>query len=110
MRSMASALGLLVLLGNAAPVFSDTGDLSSVIELFVAKQFPQAANHFWVVNGAQHQTDTELVVDVNTITRNQGDQTPSENRFLLLIVSGKLAGAQNIPLSGEPECQPEQQA
>jgi hypothetical protein len=107
---MALTLGLLVLLGSAAPVFSDTGDLSSVIETFVTKQFPQAANHFWVVNGAQQQTETELVVDVNTITRNRGDQAPSENRFLLLIVSGKLAAAQNIPLSAEPECQPEKQA
>jgi hypothetical protein len=35
-------------------------------------------------------------------------QAPTEDRFLLLIVRGKLAAAQNIPLDASVDCQPEQ--
>jgi hypothetical protein len=87
---------------------ADTGDLSGVIESFMAKQFPEAQSHFWVVNGTQWQAENELVLDVNTIVVDRGDRPPTENRFLLLVVGGKLAGAQNIPLDAETNCQPEQ--
>jgi hypothetical protein len=60
------------------------------------------------VNGTQWQAENELVVDLNTTVVGRSDSSPAENRFLLLIVSGKLAGAQNIPLDGEVDCQPEQ--
>ncbi|HZS11763.1 MAG TPA: hypothetical protein VFA38_05910 [Nitrospirales bacterium] len=109
---MAKALILcsLLILGTSVRAISDTGDLSSVIESFVAKQFPSATTHFWVVNGTQWQSQTEMVVDVNTITKEPAREGPAENRFLLLIVEGRLAAAQNIPLDAQPDCQPEQQA
>ena len=109
---MAKALVLcgLLILGSAVPSLSDSGDLSAVIEGFVAKQFPSATNHFWVVNGTQWQSQTEMVVDVNTVTLEPTGDRPAENRFLLLIVEGRLAAAQSIPLDSQPDCQPEQRA
>jgi hypothetical protein len=101
---------LLATIGGPLSLDASTGDLSTVIESFVVKQFPQAQKHFWVVNGTQWQADDEMVVDINTIVTDRTDASPTENRFLLLIVEGRLAAAQNIPLEGQPECQPEQQA
>lgn len=78
-----------------------------VIESFVVKQFPDAGSHFWVVNGAQWQAENELVVDFNAVVTGSAGQPPIENRYLLLIVSGKLAAAHHIPLDAAVECQPE---
>jgi hypothetical protein len=93
-----------------APVgtVADTGDLSGVIERFMAKQFPDAQSHFWVVNGTQWQAENEIVLDVNTVVVDHTDQPPTENRFLLLVVEGKLAAAQNIPLDAATDCHSEQ--
>lgn len=104
---LALMLCLLMSLWGAVPTSGSTGDISPVIEGFVAKQFPQARSHFWVVNGTQWQTETELVVDMNAIVTGHTSPSPSEHRFLLLIVKGKLAAAQNIPLDASPDCQPE---
>ncbi len=92
----------------AAPADPSTGDLGSIIERFVTARFPDATSHFWVVNSAQWDED-ELVVDVNTVVLERFKQEPTESRFLLLIVEGKVAGAQNIPLDSPSECQPEEQ-
>jgi hypothetical protein len=97
------ALGLLLL----APAQASIGDISTIIERFMAKQFPEAKSHFWVVNGTQWQTDNEIVVDVNTVVTTKADPTPAENRFLLLIVGGELTAAQNIPLDAKTECKDE---
>lgn len=82
-----------------------TEDISSIIEGFVSRQFPTASSHFWVVNGSPHQEKNEMIIDVNTIVTLSVDRPPAEDRFLLLIVSGKLAAAQRIPLDGETVCQ-----
>lgn len=100
-------LGLTISLWTAAPLHAGSGDISTVIEGFMAKQFPNALGHVWVVNETQWQADNELVVDLHTIVMGQAGSSPTENRFLLLIVSGKLAAAQNIPLDGA-DCHAEQ--
>lgn len=100
-------LCLLMSLWGAVPAGGGTGDISSVIEGFMEKQFPGAQSHFWVVNGTQWQTEHELVVDLNTVVTRRTSPSPVENRFLLLIVKGTLAAAQNIPLDAKPDCQPE---
>jgi hypothetical protein len=92
----------------SVPAPADTGDLSRVIEGFMAKQFPEARSHLWVVNGTQWQAENEIVVDVNTFVVQRSDHQPTESRFLLLIVGGELAAAQNIPLDAQTDCQPEQ--
>ena len=100
-------LCLGVVLWGAAPIQATTGDVPGVIEGFMAKQFPDAKSHFWIVNGTQWQAEDEMVVDLNTVVMGLFSQAPTENRYLLLIVGGKLAGAQNIPLDGKVDCQSE---
>jgi len=108
MRIRWAVLGILLLsLWAVMPAAAGTGDLSSIIESFVTKQFPEAHSHFWVVNATQWQDDDEVVIDLNTIVTARG-QAQTENRFLLLIVAGRLEAAQNIPLDAAVDCQPEQ--
>jgi hypothetical protein len=102
------SLCLVATLWVSTPAQGGTDDISNVIEGFMAKQFPEASRHFWVVNGTQWQAENEVVVDLNTVVMELFSLSPTENRFLLLIVSGKLAAAQNIPLDSTVDCQPEQ--
>lgn len=99
---------LLISLWLPAAVTATQGDIAVVIEGFMAKQFPDARSHFWVVNGTQWQAENEVVVDLNTTVTGRLNPSPTENRFLLLIVGGRLAAAQNIPLDSTVDCQPEQ--
>ncbi len=102
------AVPLVLSLGLTLPAPAGaTDDISSAIEGFMAKQFPGARSYFWIVNGAEWETEEELVVDLQTVVTPLGHRAPSESRFLLLIVAGKLAAAQNIPLDAAPECKPE---
>lgn len=110
LRAAVIFLSLATAMAVAVPAQSSSGDLSTAIETFMAKQFPDAHSHFWVVNGAQWQTEDEVVIDVNTVVVNRAGQEPTENRFLLLVVAGEFKAAQNIPLDSKVECQPEQQA
>ena len=59
---------LLICLALILPagVSASTGDIGSIIEGFVTRHFPDAASHFWVVNGTQWDGD-EMIVDVNTV-------------------------------------------
>ena len=95
-------LALMLPAGVSAST-GDTGDIRSIIEGFVTGHFPDAASHFWVVNGTQWDGD-EMIIDVNTVVVQRQQPEPVANRFLLLIVSGKIEAAQNIPLEAEPEC------
>jgi hypothetical protein len=92
----------------STPIHAGSGDITIVIERFVTKQFPTSKSHFWVVNDTHWQTDDEVVVDVKTVVTDKPGDSPTANRYLLLIVEGRLAGAQNIPLDSTVECQPEQ--
>lgn len=104
---LALLMGLCLNLIASISAPASTGDLSGVIEGFMAKQFPSALSHFWVVNGTQWQAENEMVVDLNTTVLDRTSRSAIENRFLLLIVEGKLAAAQNIPLDSSVDCQPE---
>ena len=109
MRTTSVLAALLCLsLALISPTLAGSGDVPTIIEGFLTKQFPGAKSHFWVVNTAQWQTTDEMIVDFNAIVTRQTGQTPEESRYLLLIVSGRLAGAQNIPLDATTDCRPEQ--
>ncbi len=82
---------------------ASTDDVGSIIERFVASQFPDALSHFWVINNTQWDGD-EMIVDVNTVVLEQRLKAPVSSRFLLLIVAGHLEAAQSVPLEGEAEC------
>jgi hypothetical protein len=85
---------------------ADTGDVGAIIESFVAKQFPDAASHFWVVNETQWDGD-EMIVDVAAVVTNRRQSETTASRFLLLIVAGNLKGSQSIPLDAATECRQE---
>ena len=101
-----ASLGLALL---PVQTMADTGDIGTIIESFVTKQFPDAANHFWIVNDTQWDGD-EMIVDMNAIVTERRQDVPTASRFLLLIVDGRLRGIQNIPLDAEAERQKEQEA
>jgi hypothetical protein len=86
---------------------ASTGDLGSIIEGFVTRHFPDATSHIWVMNSTQWDGD-EMIVDVQTYVVEKQQPTTIENRYLLLIIAGKLTAAQQIPLDKEPECQSEE--
>lgn len=91
-----------------AQTMADTGDIGTIIESFVTKQFPDATNHFWVVNETQWDGD-EMVVDVAAIITDRRQMEPTASRFLLLIVAGNLKASQSIPLDAATECKQEQE-
>ncbi len=74
------------------------------IDHFVATLFPQASHYFWVVNDSKEETQREMIVDLNTFVTQKEGATPLENRFLLLIIDGKIFAAQNIPLNATVDC------
>jgi hypothetical protein len=106
--AMLLSLWMVVTPGIIPLAHAGIDGISNVIEGFVSKQFPDAESHFWVVNGIHWQEENELVVDVNAVGLKAAGQIPTENRYLILIVSGELAGAQHIPLDDTAICQPEQ--
>lgn len=93
-----------------SPLLAGTPSISSVIEQFVQKQFPSVQSHFWVVNQTELGGNDEIVVDVNTVTQAMNTEDKTENRFLLLIVGGKLEATQEIPLGSQVNCQPEKES
>ncbi|MDE3219040.1 MAG: hypothetical protein KGO23_06670 [Nitrospirota bacterium] len=98
--------GILTLpaLGQAS-----SGDVVTIIETFVVRQFPDAASHYWVINETQWDGD-EMIVDMHTIVNERREMRPTLSHFLLLIVAGELRGAQNIPLEAGEDCQAEEEA
>lgn len=88
---------------------ASTGDIGSIVETFVVRQFPEAASHYWVINETQWDGD-EMIVDLHTIVKERRDTEPTLSRFLLLIVAGELKGSQNVPLDPASDCQKEEDA
>ncbi len=88
---------------------ANTGDVGTIIETFVARQFPDATGHYWVINETRWDGD-EMIVDVHTIVNERRETEPTLSRFLLLIVAGELKGVQNVPLEPGASCQPEEEA
>jgi hypothetical protein len=86
---------------------ASTADLGAIIETFVVRQFPDAANHYWVINGTQWDGD-EMVVDMHTIVSEKREAEPTLRHFLLLIVAGELRGIQNIPIEPGADCRAEE--
>lgn len=74
------------------------------IDHFVAELFPKASHYFWVVNATQEETQREMIVDLNTFVTQKEGEPPVENRFLLLILDGKVFAAQHIPLNATVDC------
>ena len=101
-------LGVILWAGTFTPsLLASTGDIGSIVETFVVRQFPDAASHYWVINETQWDGD-EMIVDLQTIVTERRDAEPTLSRFLLLIVAGELKGSQNVPLDPAADCRPEE--
>ena len=98
---------LLLLTFFGSPTMASTGDLVTIVEKFVVRQFPDAASHYWVINETQWDGD-EMIVDLQTIVTERRDTEPTLSRFLLLIVEGELKGSQNVPLEPAADCRLEE--
>ena len=108
MRYRWMLLGLLLWAGSfTPPILASTGDIGSIVEKFVVRQFPDAASHYWVINETQWDGD-EMILDVQTVVKERRDAEPTLNRFILLIVAGELKGSQNVPLEPEADCRTEE--
>lgn len=101
-------LGTLLWVGTfTPPILASTGDIGTIVETFVVRQFPDAASHYWVINDTQWDGD-EMIVDVQAVVTERRDMEPTLSRFLLLIVAGELRGIQNVPLEPEADCRTEE--
>ena len=108
MRYPSVLLGTLLSLSFfSSPTVASTGDIGTIVEKFVVRQFPDAASHYWVINKTQWDGD-EMIVDLQTVVTERRDTEPTLSRFLLLIVAGELKGSQNVPLEPEADCRTEE--
>jgi len=78
--------------------------VSSVIEQFVSQVYPKGSRYFWVINDTTSDISNEIIVDINTELQVNSEEDPQTNRFLLLVVKGKLVGAQQISLGAKVDC------
>ncbi|HTL62823.1 MAG TPA: hypothetical protein VL261_14360 [Nitrospira sp.] len=100
--------GVLVWAGTfTSPILASTGDIGTIVEKFVVRQFPDAASHYWVINETQWDGD-EMIVDLETVVTERRDMEPTLSRFLLLIVAGELKASQNVPLEPAADCRTEE--
>lgn len=86
---------------------ASTGDIGTIVEKFIVRQFPDAASHYWVINETQWEGD-EMIVDVQAVVKERRDTEPTLSRFLLLIVAGELKASQNVPLEPGADCRTEE--
>ncbi len=100
---MALSLSFSISTGTSSAIMPIT------IDHFVAKLFPEASHYFWVVNDSKKETQRETIVDLNTFVTQKEGEPPVENRFLLLLLDGKILAAQNIPLNAIVECGPDEE-
>jgi hypothetical protein len=89
-----------------APTVSESAypTVSSVIDQFVSQVYPKGSRYFWVINDTTSDVSNEIIVDINTELQVNSEEDPQTNRFLLLLVKGKLVGAQQISLGANVDC------
>ena len=89
-----------------APTVSESAypDVSSAIDQFVSQLYPKGSRYFWVINDTTSDVSNEIIVDINTRLQVDSEEDAQPNRFLLLLVKGKLIGAQHIPLGAKVDC------
>jgi len=108
MRHLSAIVVLLAL--SIFPTNSESANpgVSSSIDEFVSQIYPKGSRYFWVVNDTTSDLSNELIVDINTYLQVMQEEDAQPNRFLLLLVKGKLMGAQKIPLGAKVDCHSEE--
>jgi hypothetical protein len=79
-------------------------DIPLAIDQFVSQVYPKGSHYFWVINDTTSDLSNEIIVDINTELQVNSEEDPQKNRFLLLLVNGKLIGAQQISLGAIVDC------
>jgi hypothetical protein len=89
-----------------SPTVSESAysEVSTAIDKFVAQFYPKGSRYFWVINDTTSDLSSEIIVDINTQLQVDSKEDAQPNRFLLLLVKGKLAGVQHIPLGAKVDC------
>jgi hypothetical protein len=89
-----------------APTVSESSYpvVSVTIDQFVSQVYPKGSRYFWVINDTTSDVANEIIVDINTELQVNLEEDPQTNRFLLLLVKGKLVGAQQISLGAKVDC------
>ena len=90
--------------GSASP-----SHVSTEIDEFVSNIYPKGSHYFWIINDSKAETQHELIVDINTAVQDRVGEEQGKGRFLLLLVDGKLFGAQRIPLGAKVDCKNEEE-
>ncbi|MDH5563820.1 MAG: hypothetical protein OEY91_09410 [Nitrospirota bacterium] len=108
MRHLSVIAMLLALTFSPTTSESAYPDVSSAIDQFVSQIYPKGSRYFWVVNDTTSDLANEIIVDINTSLQVMPEEDAKPNRFLLLLVKGKLMGAQNIPLGAKVDCHSEE--
>jgi hypothetical protein len=105
-----AVLSVCTWIGRASPAAAASEEpgmpVVSVIEAFVTKQFPDASSRYWIAEITSDTTEHELVLDLHAFVRRH-DRPVSEERFLLLVVEGRLAAVQGLALDQPADCQPD---
>ena len=93
-----------------APTVSESSYpvVSLAIDQFVSQVYPKGSRYFWVINDTTSNVANEIIVDINTELQVSSEEDPQTNRFLLLLVKGKLIGAQQISLGAKVDCHSEE--
>ena len=104
-------LTIFLLSVTFTPTVSESAypEVSAAIDQFVSQVYPKGSHYFWVINDTTSEISNELVVDINTQLQVNAEEDPQANRFLLLLVKGKLIGAQQIALDAKVDCHSEDQ-
>jgi hypothetical protein len=100
----------LVLSLAMTPTVSESAysSVSSIIDQFVSQVYPKGSRYFWVINDTTSEISNEIIVDINTELQVNSEEDPHTSRFLLLLVKGKLVGAQQISLGANVDCHSEE--
>jgi hypothetical protein len=83
--------------------------ITTTIDRFVSNLYPKGSQYFWVINNTTTDSPEEMMIDINTSVRIVPEESPSESRFLLLVIKGELFAAQKIPLDATVDCDNEEE-
>lgn len=104
MRYLPLTIFLLALAFTPAASESAYPKVSLAIDQFVSQVYPKGSRYFWVINDTTSDLSNEIIVDINTELQVNAKENAHPNRFLLLLVNGKLIGSQQIPLGAKVDC------
>lgn len=102
------AIGLCLATGLLPQAIAGKQDIPRAIESFMHQHYPLAASYTWIINETVREKDEVTLVDLLTIVTPKVGPGPREERFLLLIVQGQLAGSQSVPIDSPTLCGEEQ--